>query len=74
MKCHILTKKGTIITLGVANIFTELETQLHDCKELFLNFDVEIHKRLRMKIRGCEGSKPSLQHWEDLLEEDEEFS
>ena len=74
MTYHILTQQGTVVTRGTVQQVTELEMQLLEYKELFVKFDVEIHKRLRTKDRGYEGSKPSPQDWADLLEEDEDFA
>ena len=38
-----------------------------------MKFDTEIHQRLKAENRGYEGSKPSLQYWEDMLEEGPKF-
>ena len=34
-----------------------------------MKFDTEIHRRLKADNRGYEGSKPSPQDWEYMLEE-----
>ena len=44
--------------------------QTSECEELFVKFDIETHKLLRLKVRGNERSNLSLQCWMDLLEED----
>ena len=40
----------------------------------FVNFDAEIHLRMKAYSRGYEGYKPSPQYWVYMLEEDPEFA
>ena len=42
--------------------------------ELFVHFDVKIHRWLNSKEKGYEGSKPDPSYWSDLLEEDPDFA
>ena len=74
MKYHILTQRGTAVTRGTVQRVTQLEMQLPEYKELFVKFDVEIHKIVSTKNGGYEGSKPSPQDWADLFEEDTDFA
>ena len=71
---HILTQKGTVISRSTVQRVTNLECEKSDVKELFVHFDVEIHRRLKSEIKGYEGSKPDPKDWSDLLEEDPDFA
>ena len=52
---------------------TNLEKQTKEIKEMFVKFDVEIHRRLKADDRGYSGDKPKPEDWADLIEEDPEF-
>ena len=75
LMCYrILTSKGTVVSQTSVQRVTSLEAQLPENKEMFVKFDVEIHRRLKSKARGYEGAKPKPEDWADLLEEDPAFA
>ena len=71
---HILTQKGTVISRSTVQRVTDMEIQKRDINEIFVKFDVEIHRRLKAEQRGYEGAKPDPEQWADLMEEDEDFA
>ena len=71
---HILTQKGSVVSRSTVQRVTNLEAQENNVKELFVHYDVEIHRRLKLEDRGYEGSKPDPKDWADLFEEDPDFA
>ena len=70
---HILTQTGKVISRSLVHWITNLELSNDKVKETFVNFDTEIHRRIKADNHGYEGSKPSPQDWADMLEEDPDF-
>ena len=74
MTYHILTQRGTVVSRSTVQRVPQLELNTREVKEIFVKFDVEIHRRLRSEPRQYDGDKPNPQNWADLLEEDEDFA
>ena len=53
---------------------SNLEAQDNNVKELFVHYDAEIHRWLKLEDRGYEGSKFDPKDWADLFEEDPNFA
>ena len=70
---YVLTQKGTVLSRTNVQRVTNLELQVESIKKIFDEFDKEISQYLN-EDRGYEGSKPKPEDWEDLIEEDPEFS
>ena len=74
MTYYILTQTGTVVSRSTVQRVTNLELQETSVKEIFVKYDVEIHRRLKADDRGYEGSKPNPKDWADMLEEDPDFA
>ena len=70
---HILKQTGRVVSRSTVQRVTNLEKQTKEIKEMFVKFDVEIHRRLKADDRGYSGDKPKPEDWADLIEEDPEF-
>ena len=73
MTYHILTQKGTVVSRSTVQRVTNLELQETQYKEMFVEFDAEIHRRLKVDDRGYVGSKPNPEDWTDMFAEDPDF-
>ena len=71
---HILTQRGTVVSRSTVQRVTELEKNTNDIKEIFVKFDVEIHRRLKSDAHKFTGDKPDPEDWADMLKEDPEFA
>ena len=71
---YILTQRGTVVSRSTVQRVTNLEKTTTDIKEMFVKFDIEIHRRLKSEHYSYDGDKPNPESWSDLLEEDEDFA
>ena len=57
---HILNQTEKDISCSMVQLVLNLELSTDEVKEIFVKFDVEIHRRLKEYNCRYEGSKPSL--------------
>ena len=60
---HILNQTEKDISCSMVQLVLNLELSTDEVKEIFVKFDVEIHRRLKEYNCRYEGSKPSPQDW-----------
>ena len=69
-----MAQSGSIISRSTVQRVTNLEKEKEEIKEIFTEYDEEIHRKLKCENRGYEGFKPDSKDWVDLFEEDEDFA
>ena len=69
----VLNKKGVVVSRSTVQRVTSLELSTTEVKEIFTQFDQNIHQRLKSKDRGYDGDKPNPEDWADFIDEDDDF-
>ena len=74
MTFHVLPISGIPITAGTVQRMTELEKQTDANKERMQEFSEKIANKFKESHLLSGKDRPSLEDWEDLLEDDEDFA
>ena len=74
MSYHILPESGVPMTAGTVQRMTYLEKKMEVNKQRMRDYDQKIGVKFKENRISTDGMRPTLEQWDDLVQEDEDFA